>query len=84
MVETRHSAEYSAFRLTVMAARKGAGLTQAELAAKLGKPQSFVSKYEAGERRLDVVEFLVIAHILGKDPCCLLQEVISNSTTPNS
>jgi transcriptional regulator with XRE-family HTH domain len=36
--------------------RTGAGLTQAEMARKLGQPQSFVSKYESGERRLDVLE----------------------------
>lgn len=36
---------------------KAAGITQAELAARLGKPQSFVSKEERGERRIDVIEF---------------------------
>lgn len=45
-------------------ARKGKGLTQAEVAAALGKPQSFVAKYENGERRIDVVEFVDIATVL--------------------
>lgn len=51
-----------------MDARKRAGLTQAELSARLQRPQSFVSKYERGERRLDVIEFGQVAHALGLDP----------------
>ncbi|MFG1403814.1 MULTISPECIES: helix-turn-helix domain-containing protein [unclassified Xanthobacter] len=46
-------------------ARKAKGLTQAELADALGKPQSFVAKYENGERRIDVVEFVDITAVLG-------------------
>ena len=49
-------------------ARRDAGITQVELAAKLGHPQSFVSKYESGERRLDVIEFLQVAEAIGIDP----------------
>lgn len=48
-------------------ARKEAGFTQAQLAKKLGKPQSFVAKYELGERRLDVVELMTIAEHLDID-----------------
>jgi transcriptional regulator with XRE-family HTH domain len=48
-------------------ARHAAGLTQMALSRKLGKPQSFVSKYEGGERRLDVVEFLEITRALRAD-----------------
>jgi transcriptional regulator with XRE-family HTH domain len=48
--------------------RKEANLTQAELAERLGKPQSYVSKYENGERRLDVVEFLEAVEAIGSDP----------------
>lgn len=46
-------------------ARKAKGLTQAELAEALSKPQSFVAKYENGERRIDVVEFVDITAVLG-------------------
>lgn len=45
-------------------ARKSKGLTQAELAVLLNKPQSFVAKYENGERRIDVIEFVDISAAL--------------------
>lgn len=56
-------------RLTeyLVAAREKAGFTQQQLADKLGKHQSFVAKYEGGERRIDVIEFLHIARALGFD-----------------
>jgi transcriptional regulator with XRE-family HTH domain len=54
-------------------ARKQAGVTQTELAAQLQRPQSFVAKYEGGERRLDVAEYLMIARALGADPYKLLR-----------
>ena len=47
--------EYDRFRLLLIQARKTAGLTQVELAERLRKPQSYVSKFERGERRLDVI-----------------------------
>ena len=46
-------------------ARRKAPLSQAALGAKLGKPQSFISNYETGERRLDVIELIAIAELLG-------------------
>ena len=51
-----------------------AGLTQAEVARKLGKPQSFVSKSESGERRLDAVELKRMAEILGAQLARLLED----------
>ncbi len=57
-----------------MGARKVAGMRQIELAQKLNKPQSFVSKFECGERRLDVIEFLTITDALGADPLAILAE----------
>jgi len=59
------SVRFRQLRELLIKARKKAGLTQIELAQKLGKPQSFVSKYELGERRLDVIEFLEVAEALG-------------------
>jgi len=55
------------------AARKKAGLTQQSVAETLGRPQSFVAKYERGDRRLDVVEFLEVTAVLGADPKAILR-----------
>ena len=49
----------------LVAARKNAGLTQTQVAEALGKPQSYVAKYEGGERRLDVIEFLDVCNAVG-------------------
>lgn len=53
-------------------ARRAAKITQADLAERLGTRQQFVSKFESGERRIDVVEFFDIAHALGVDPFHIL------------
>ncbi len=69
------SLEHSAFRKCMVIARKEANLTQAALASAIKKPQSFVAKYENGERRLDVIEFIVITHAIGVDPCEIVRKV---------
>jgi len=48
--------------------REQAGLTQRDLAARLKRPHSFVGRIEAGERRVDVIEFIEIARVMGLDP----------------
>ncbi len=53
-------------------ARESQGLTQASVAERLSRPQSFVSKYENGERRLDVIEFLEVTAALGVEAESLL------------
>lgn len=68
---TQRHQEFIAFIASV---RKAANITQVELAERLGKPQSFVSKVERGERRLDVIEFCELAEALGQDPAKLLKE----------
>jgi transcriptional regulator with XRE-family HTH domain len=69
------SQNYEIFRRCMIAARKEAKLTQQTLAKSLQKPQSFVAKYETGERQLDVIEFLLIARVIGVDPCDILRKV---------
>lgn len=59
--------------------RKAKGLTQTEVAIRLRRPQSFVAKYEGGERRLDVVEFIEVAQALDADACSVLGELIQRS-----
>jgi len=63
---------YKKLRELLIDTRKSAGLTQVDLSLRLKRPQSFVSKYERGERRLDVVEFSDVAKALGVDPGKLL------------
>ena len=57
----RHDRLYRTFRSRLRAAREEAGLSQAAAAAELGRPQSFISKCETGERRVDVVELAEFA-----------------------
>jgi len=57
--------KYERFRARLREARARAGLTQAEAAERLGKHQSFVSKCESGERRVDFVELQVFAKLSG-------------------
>lgn len=71
-----HSADQAAFCELMIKARKAAGLTQQTLADRLKKPQSFVAKYEGGERRVDVVEFLAIARTIGADPLRIVRELL--------
>lgn len=56
-----------------MQARKDAGITQAELGERIGQRQTFVSKFELGERRLDVAEFVVVAKAIGADPHTIME-----------
>lgn len=61
---------------TVLAAtRRKANLTQVELARRLDKPQSVVSQFEAGKRRLDLVEFVLVVRTLGADPVEVFAEI---------
>lgn len=53
------------FRALMREIRTGAGLRQVDLAERLGQPQSFVSKYESGERRLDLLEVRRICEAVG-------------------
>jgi transcriptional regulator with XRE-family HTH domain len=55
------------FRRLLKNLRTARNITQAELAARLGQPQSYVSKYETGERRLDFVETVVLCEALDVD-----------------
>ena len=72
-----HTPDQAAFCELMVGARKAAGLTQHALARLLKKPQSFVAKYEGGERRLDVVEFIAIARALGADPLRLMAAIVA-------
>jgi transcriptional regulator with XRE-family HTH domain len=74
-----HTTDQAAFCELMVRARKAAGLTQHALARRLKKPQSFVAKYEGGERRLDVVEFIRISRALEADPLKLLAAFLGHA-----
>lgn len=75
MTKSVFSDRYALFLTVIVQARKEAGLTQSELASRLGKPQSYISKAERGERRIDVVEFLDLAQALGEKPSELIDRI---------
>lgn len=70
-----HRKDYQRFLALLLQARSDARLTQHDIARALGRPQSYVSKYERGERRLDAVEFLEVARVLGIDPYKMLRKL---------
>lgn len=75
MKKALYERSYAAFTDLLREERRKAGLTQAMLAKKLRRPQSYVSKYERGDRRLDVIEFLEIARAIKFDPNEFLQRL---------
>jgi transcriptional regulator with XRE-family HTH domain len=66
---------YDRLKDLLVEAREKAGLTQVELANRLHRPQSFVSKIERGLRRVDVIEFLEIAKAIGFSPVKFLEKL---------
>ncbi len=71
-MKSTYSRQYEMFREALKRARIDQGLTQIVAAERLNLPQSLVSKYENGERRLDVVEFIAIAKALDVDYLTIL------------
>ena len=67
MTKSVFTDRYRLFLQLLVQERRDKGITQVQLAEKLQKPQSNVSKYENGERRLDIIEFLDIADCIGID-----------------
>ena len=65
----------AAFVALLKDVRRKAGLTQTDVAQRLGKPQSFVAKYEGSERRLDVLEFIAVARAIDADPIGLMRRI---------
>lgn len=84
MTSSLRQPDYRAFVDALVQLRIERGVTQADLAQALGKPQSFVSKYERGERRIDPAEFRSIAMALGADPGSVFAGVETKLTDPGS
>ena len=80
MAKAKFSPFYRRLCRLLADARKRAGLQQTEVAKRLGRPQSYVSKVESGERRLDVAEYVEIVQAVGADPVRMLKRAMSSST----
>lgn len=74
-MKSTHKEEYKTLLKELVKARKKADITQQELAKTLKRPQSFVSKFELGERRLDILEFIEICEIINVDFKAILKKV---------
>lgn len=70
------SPSYASAVTAIVAVRKAQGLSQRDLADRMGKPRSFISKIENRERRLDVVEFIALARALQIEPGLLLSRIL--------
>ncbi|WP_093059675.1 helix-turn-helix domain-containing protein [Variovorax sp. YR634] len=69
------SPPYKKLRRLLAQARADAGLTQVQVAERVKRPQSFVSKYENGERQLDVIEFVAVCKAIGVPPTTLIEHL---------
>lgn len=76
MRDTLRSPRQIKLRRLLRDLREKSGLTQTDVAARLDKPQSFVAKYEGGERRLSAIEFIDVARALGLEPGAVLRQLI--------
>ncbi len=79
VTKSTHTERYRGFIEVLKAVREDKGITQQEVADALHKPQSFVSKYESGERRLDVVEFIDVCEAMRLKPSKVLGKIPSRS-----
>lgn len=84
MQKSLKSAEYARLIATLVAARDAAGISQQKLADRLDEHQSFIAKYEGGERRIDVIEFIAIARALGADPIKLFKDFAAGKPAPRT
>lgn len=78
MAGSVHTEAYSYLLSCLIQARQTAGFSQAQLAKKLGKPASFVGKYELAERRLDVIELIVVLRVLNEPLAPFIKKLQSN------
>ena len=76
MLPTRRSPRQVLLQQLLVAARAAAGLSQRDVAKRLRQPQSFVSRYETGERRLDLIELIEVATVLGCDLRKIVDDLI--------
>ncbi len=76
MRDTLRSPRQIKLRKLLRDLREKRGLTQAGVAARLGKPQSFVAKYEGGERRLSAIKFIDVVRALDLEPSAAMRQLL--------
>ena len=77
-MKTIHHPHYERLIERLIQARKAQELTQAQLAEKLEKPQSYIAKIESRERKLDIIEFFDLCYQLDEEPIAILQTVFED------
>jgi len=76
MPKTIHGGGHPHLVAVLTEARQKSGLTQVQLAERIGKDQTFISIIERGQRRVDVMEFIVLARAMNADPAELFSDVL--------
>jgi ribosome-binding protein aMBF1 (putative translation factor) len=84
MAKAKFSPAYDELRSLLVKARENAGLRQQDVAARLKRPQSYVSKIERGERRLDVIEYIEFTRVVKADAIRILLRLIKRSAEEKS
>jgi transcriptional regulator with XRE-family HTH domain len=84
MPKAAFSKTYKAFLDLLRTSRENAGLTQQDLAKKIGQTQTFVSKCERGERRIDVAELLMFCRAIGIDASEFVRKLESSRGSRSS
>ncbi|GLS28380.1 Helix-turn-helix [Mesorhizobium albiziae] len=79
MVKTLGTQRHRSLIALLIERREASGLTQSELAAKLGQYQSFVARLESGQRRVDVIEFIELAEILRFDASAVIRTLAAET-----
>jgi len=72
-----HSERHVRLRTLMKRERKSAGLKQTDIAKKTSRSQAYISKFENGDLRLDVIDFMLFCEVIGCDPHAILKEIYS-------
>jgi transcriptional regulator with XRE-family HTH domain len=83
MRDTLRSPRQQQLRALLRDLRKRQHLTQTQVAKRLSKPQSFVAKYERGERKLSAIEFIEVVRALGAEPTVVMRQLVDAIDRPN-
>jgi transcriptional regulator with XRE-family HTH domain len=67
MPKSLNSPRHELVKAALIEQRRAVGMSQTEVATKLGRPQSYIAKIEGGERRIDFVELIDLAQVIGLD-----------------